>query len=321
METEIHYIKDKSFYSNSKKYNVAYKTKNGILYNGLSEDILYSRIFNKYMGKVNLIFTSPPFPLNRKKKYGNKNGEEYKLWIANFVDRFKELLAPDGSIVMEIGNAWNRGSPTMSTLGIETFLEFINKGDLKLCEEFIAYYKTRLPTPTQWVNVERIRVKDALTHIWWMSKTEKPKANNLKVLQPYSESMKYLLEIKKYNSGKRPSEHHIGEKSFLTDNGGSIPSNLLAVSNSKSNDPYLKFCKMNNIPIHPARMPEEIPTFFIKLLTDPGDIVLDPFAGSNVTGFVAESLGRKWISIEANSIYAKSSKSRFKSTIRGKALE
>jgi len=171
--------------------------------------------------------------------------------------------------------------------------------------------KARLPSPAQWVNVERIRVKDAFTHIWWMALTAKPKADNRRVLTPYSDAMQKLLETKSYNAGKRPSEHSIGAESFLRDNGGAIPSNVITVANTSASDPYLKHCRENNLPLHPARMPFDLAKFFINFLTEPGDLVIDPFGGSNVTGAAAESLGRRWISIEPRAEYADASISRF----------
>jgi DNA modification methylase len=288
-----------------------YKTKLGVMWNDSSETLLKSIHFRKFKGKINLIFTSPPFPLSRKKKYGNFNGDTYKEWLANFAQEFRSLLADNGSLVIEIGNAWTPGRPEMTTLGLESLMQILRYGDFSLCQQFVAYNKAKLPTPTQWVNVERIRVKDSFSNIWWMAKTLYPKANNRKVLVPYSESMKNLLKNGKYNAGSRPSEHHIGERSFLKDNGGAIPANVIEVSNTRSTDRYIKYCKANGITLHPARMPDSIPEFFIKFLTEPGDIVLDPFAGSNVTGAVSEKLGRKWISIEKEFEYAESSIGRF----------
>ena len=288
-----------------------YRTKLGMMWNGSSEYLLKTPYFRKFKGKINLIFTSPPFPLNRKKKYGNYTGEEYKKWIAGFSDDFKSLLADDGSVVIEIGNAWNQGGPEMTTLGLESLMLILKNGDFSLCQQFVAFNRAKLPGPAQWVNVERIRVKDAFSNIWWMGKTTHPKADNRKVLVPYSDSMKNLLKNRQYNAGNRPSEHHIGEASFLKDNGGAIPANVLEVTNTRSTDRYIKYCKANGISLHPARMPDSIPEFFIKFLTEPGDIVLDPFAGSNVTGAVSERLGRKWISIEKELKYAESSVSRF----------
>lgn len=290
---------------------LAYSTDRGVMLQGKAESVLHSPFLKSYLGKVNLVFTSPPFPLNRKKAYGNLNGESYKEWLASFSKTFLEFLKPDGSIVIEIGNSWNPGEPTMSTLGLESLLKFLESGNLKLCQQFVCQNPARLPSPAQWVNVERIRVKDAFTHIWWMSPTARPKANNRNVLTAYSKAMKKLLDTQTYNSGHRPSEHLIGTKSFLRDNGGAIPPNVITAANTRATDPYLAYCKANQIRPHPARMPEQIASFFIEFLTDPDDLVLDPFAGSNVTGAVAESLGRRWISIETRNEYARASKSRF----------
>ena len=276
-----------------------------------AEAALHSDLLKPYIGRVQLVFTSPPFPLNRKKAYGNLQGLDYVEWLATFAMPLRRFLKPNGSIAIEMGNSWKPGEPVMSTLGLESLLAFLERGQLELCQQFICQNPARLPSPAQWVNVERIRVKDAFTHIWWMSPTTRPKANNRHVLTPYSQAMRQLLDTATYNSGKRPSEHSIGAESFLKDHGGAIPPNVLTAANTRAYDPYLQYCKKNDIPLHPARMPTDIAKFFVRFLTDPGDLVLDPFAGSNVTGAVAETLGRRWIGIEANPEYASASKSRF----------
>ena len=291
------------------KHEISYKTKYGIMYHNNCEDIL-STYKNEHT-LVNLIFTSPPFPLNRAKNYGNMTGQEYLEWLKKLAVLFSSVLAEDGSVVIEIGNAWEAGIPIQSTLPLEALLAFKNAGNFKLCQEFIHYNPARLPSPIEWVNKKRIRVKDSFTRIWWLSNSSTPKANNKNVLAPYSKQMKKLLDTGKYNSGKRPSEYDIGEKSFSIDNGGAIPSNVLIASNTVSNDPYLQYCKKHNLDIHPARMPKELPNFFIRFLTDEGDLVLDPFAGSNTTGQIAEELKRHWIAIEAEQKYIDGSKGRF----------
>ena len=290
----------------------AYSTNLGTMFIGTAEQALDGSQFEEYLSSVQLIFTSPPFPLNRKKAYGNFTGEAYASWLASFASRFKRYLCEGGSIVMEIGNAWEQGQPTMSTLALESLLKFLKDGELFLCQQFVCTNPARLPSPAQWVNVDRARLKDAFTHIWWMSPTERPKADNRKVLSPYSSAMKKLLKTKRYNAGKRPSEHSIGSASFLKDNGGAIPSNVIRLSNTSASDPYQQYCRDNNIEPHPARMPLRLAEFFIRFLTEPGDLVMDPFAGSNVTGAAAESLERRWLSIEPVEIYAKASKSRFR---------
>lgn len=281
------------------------------MYRGFAEDVLRSSLTRKYLGKVHLILTSPPFPLNRKKKYGNLQGEEYVDWLASFVPLFRDFLADNGSIVIEMGNAWEPGEPVMSTLALKALLEFLERGDLKLCQQFICHNPARLPTPAQWVNVDRVRVKDAYTHVWWMSPTAQTKADNRRVLKAYSPSMMQLLKSKKYNAGKRPSEHHIGTTSFLKDNRGAIPSNVLTFTNTLSTDPYLHHCKKKHLLLHPARMPMGLASFFIRFLTKPRNLVLDPFAGSNTTGASAEKLKRRWIAIEPNYDYITGSRGRF----------
>ena len=101
---------------------------------------------------------------------------------------------------------------------------------------------------------------------------------------------------------------------FNTDNGGAIPSNLLQIPNSESNSHYLKYCADLAIRSHPARFPSALPEFYIKLLTEPGDLVVDLFAGSNTTGEVAEKLGRRWISMELSKEYLAASVLRFSET-------
>lgn len=298
----------------NRKSEVRYWTHRGVMYLEAAEEILASPSLKRLRGKVQLIFTSPPFPLNRKKRYGNRQGEAYVKWLASFAPLFREFLAPKGSIVMEMGNAWEPGRPVMSTLALEALLAFLRAGDLILCQQFICYNPTRLPTPAQWVNIERIRLKDSYTHLWWMSPHEKPYADNRRVLKPYSKAMLRLFASGKYNSGKRPSEHHIGATSFLRNNSGAIPSNVLTFSNTLATDDYLRYCRDHGFSPHPARMPVGLADFFIRFLTRPHGLVLDPFAGSNTTGAVAERLKRRWISIETNKDYVETSRGRFERT-------
>ncbi len=292
---------------------------------GKAEDVLASDALDPWRGRVQLVFTSPPFPLLRKKKYGNLSGDAFCDWLASFAEPLAKMLTPNGSIVMEIGNGWNPGLPTVSTVGIKALLAFQEAANLHLCQEFICYNPARLPTPAEWVAVRRTRVKDAFTRVWWLSPTPNPKADNRRVLTEYSDSMKKLLKKGTYTGGKRPSEHQIGAESFLTDNGGAIPPNvivppnasdyepqaILPIANTASKNGYHQMCRDQNLPRHPALMPEPLVEFFVRFLTEPNDVVFDPFSGSNTTGSVAERLGREWVGVEADAAYAEASKIRF----------
>jgi DNA modification methylase len=304
-----------NFYARSDEtMRIAYSTKFGRLIHGKAEQALASRSLRKYHGKIDLVFTSPPFPLNRKKKYGNLQGQAYIEWLAGFALKLRPFLKRRGSVVMEVGNAWEPGHPVMSTLSLRALLSFLDTGKFLLCQQFIYNNPSRLPGPAQWVTVERIRVKDSYSHLWWMSPTDRPKATNRRILKPYSEAMEKLLKTKKYNSGTRPSEHRIGKTSFFRRHKGAIPSNVITLSNTENASHYLKYCHKKKLTLHPARMPVGLADFFIKFLTKPGDLVLDPFAGSNTTGASAEALGRRWISIESDKVYVAGSYGRFVKT-------
>jgi len=286
-------------------YTPLYNTDFGQAFNGDSLEVMQSIPDNS----INLILTSPPFALTRQKEYGNKLEQYYIDWFMQFSKHFYRLLTKDGSLVIDLGGAYLPGHPTRSIYQYELLVRLCREQNFFLAQEFFHYNPARLPAPAEWVNVRRIRVKDSVNIVWWLSKIENPKADNRKVLKPYSDSMKALLK-NGYKAQLRPSGHDISNK-FSNDNGGAIPPNLLEIANTESNSYYMKRCKELGIKPHPARFPKDFADFFIKFITDENDVVLDPFAGSNTTGYAAELLQRKWIAIEINESYLQGSKIRF----------
>jgi DNA modification methylase len=283
----------------------AYATKVGACYHGDALDLLRTLKTNS----VSLVLTSPPFALRRQKAYGNVAPAEYGDWFAPFAEEIFRVLRADGSFVFELGGAWNRGSGTRSLYQYDLILRLTREFGFHLAQEFYWYNPSKLPTPAEWVTIRRTRVKDAVNMLWWLSKTESPDADNRRVLKPYSRSMKRLLRDG-YEVAMRPSQHEIS-KHFRRHNGGAIPPNLLEVPNTRSSDEYFKRCRAAGLPIHPARFPTPVPDFFVRFLTLPGQLVVDPFAGSNVTGHVAEKLDRRWLATEINADYVAGSRLRF----------
>ena len=282
------------------------RTDLGVAYWAESENLMELLLDDN---SVDLIMTSPPFGLVRKKEYGNADASDYVDWFRPFAAQFSRVLKPKGSLVIDIGGAWNAGMPTKSLYHYELLLCLCKEFDFHLAQEFFWWNPSKLPSPAEWVNVRRIRVKDAVNNIFWLSPTSFPKASNRRVLTPYSKSMEGLLESG-YRAKKRPSGHDIS-KNFSTDNGAAIPPNLIAVANTESNSHYLRYCKENNLPVHPARFPALIPEYFVRFLTDRDDLVFDPFAGSCVTGEVSEKLRRRWICSEIDEKYLLGAKGRF----------
>lgn len=266
---------------------------------------------------VNLVMTSPPYALHFKKEYGNVDKTEYVDWFRPFGQQIYRVLKPDGSFVLNVGGSYNQGHPTRSLYHFKLLLMLCEEIGFQLAQECFWHNPAKLPTPAEWVNVRRMRIKDAVEYVWWMSKSEWPKANNRKVLVEYSDDMRRLLK-RGYRAKKRPSGHVITVK-FGQDRGGSIPSNLIERGNNESNSDYIRACAQAGYKPHPARFPRALPEFFARFLTDENDVVLDPFGGSNMTGAVAEELGRRWLCFEIREDYLRASRVRFDGLLRSEA--
>jgi DNA modification methylase len=268
---------------------------------------------------VNAVITSPPYALHFKKEYGNVDKANYVSWFLPFAREFFRILRPDGSFVLNIGGSYNKAKPTRSMYLYKLLIELVDTIGFNLAQEFYWYNPAKLPMPAEWVTVRRIRVKDSVEHVWWLSKTPWPRADNRNVLRPYSADM-IRLNRRGIRATVRPSGHNIKSSFDKLAAGGAIPPNVfkedlpsdfLEFGNNAANDPYTLRCKEAGIKIHPARFPAALPEFFLKFLTQEGDVVVDPFAGSNTTGATAEALNRRWIATETVEEYLLASKFRF----------
>lgn len=296
---------------------LVYETKRGRAYRGDSRKLMGSEEIEA--GTVDLIVGSPPYALTHEKDYPNEAAEDYVNWFASFIEGFERVLSDEGSLVVDIGGSYLPGRPERSTYHFELACRLAQ--ELDLCQEFYWFNPAKLPSPAEWVNVRRSRVKDSVNLLLWYAKdASNTKADNRRVLKMYSDSMENLLK-NGYQTGLRPSNHDIGD-GFLEDQGGAIPPNLLgfagsdeneelegspfellfpnliAFSNTASNTRYLRKCREYGIKPHSARYPVTVPAFFIQFLTEDEDTVFDPFAGSNATGEAAERLQRNWISCD-----------------------
>ena len=295
-----------------------YQTACGVAYLGDSLELLRAMP----AASVNLVVTSPPYALHFKKSYGNVSKADYVEWFKPFAAEVLRVLKDDGSFVLNIGGSWNPGAPTRSLYQYKLLIALVEEIGFHLAQECYWYNPAKMPVPAEWVTVRRVRVKDSVEHVWWLSKTKHPKASNLKVLKPYSADM-LRLNARGLRETVRPSGHVINKSWDKMKEAGSIPGNvigelmpdmpddMLKFGNNSANDAYTLRCKEAGIQIHPARFPSALPAFFIKMLTDNGDVVVDIFAGSNTTGATAEKLGRRWIALELLPEYLDGSKFRF----------
>ncbi len=166
------------------KFSPTFETDFGEMYEGDALNVMRGLIAKGRRAK--LIMTSPPFALLRKKAYGNEDADHYINWFMKFSDLYKEILEPDGSLVIDIGGSWLRGLPVRSTYHFELLLRLCRSG-FYLAQEFYHYNPSRLPTPAEWVTIRRLRVKDAVNTVWWLVRDPFTHVNNRRVLRPYSD--------------------------------------------------------------------------------------------------------------------------------------
>jgi DNA modification methylase len=302
----------------------SYTTALGAAYCDDSLNVL--RQLRNANAQVNLVVTSPPYALHFQKQYDRSSKEDYNKWaksdyvkwFVQFASEIYELLPEDGSFVLNIGGSYNKGEPTRSLYHYKLLIALVEEIGFSLAQECFWYNPAKMPMPAEWVTVRRIRIRDSVEYVWWLSKTPWPKADNRRVLREYSKDMK-RLNSKGLEGTTRPGGYVIRPTWSRVDAGGSIPPNvledfaddMLKFGNNAANDVYTLRCKEAGIKPHPARFPAALPEFFIKLLTDEGDLVLDPFAGSNTAGAVAEKLQRRWIAIDKSEEYITTSRYRF----------
>ena len=258
---------------------------------------------------VDLIVTSPPFALLRQKDYGNPSSDAYLDWFRPFAEQFWRVLKPEGSLVLDFGGSWVRGAPQRSLYHFKLLVMLCEEMGFCLAQDMYWWNPSRLPSPAEWVTVRRVRLRDAVNMLMWLSKTPWPKADNRRVLNPYSDRTHRMLRDGT-NVAQRPSGHNVTH-SFERDNKGAIAPNLIAAANTEGNSAYLRYCRDHGIKPHPARFPADVPEFFVRMLTDPSDLVLDPFAGSCTTGEVCERLSRRWVCIDSDEDYLRGAMGRF----------
>jgi len=158
----------------------AYYTPKGATFIGDSQELLEQLAD----GSVNLVITSPPFALQRQKEYGNLDQHEYIDWFLKFARIVQRKLRDDGSFVVDFGGAYMKGVPARSLYNFRVPIRMVDELGFFLAEDFYWFNPSKLPSPIEWVNKRKLRVKDSVNTVWWFSKTEWPKADITEVLSP-----------------------------------------------------------------------------------------------------------------------------------------
>lgn len=280
---------------------------------------------------IDLIVTSPPYLLQAGKKgrannsYTNITDEtSYLDWFLGFCRSAKPKLKETGSLVVNLGNSWAKGRPVQSLYPYRFILGVCDLGYV-LCQEVIWYSRSTLPK-SEYVTVWQERAKDAWEHCFWLAKADRPKAHMGAARTPYSESQ--LRDLRRHKGAELEPRHAVNRPGGSSssnhmdiDHGGALPTTVLEVSRGESTSTYIRSLRRLGLPLHPARFPEGVPSWFIKVLTDPDDLVVDIFGGSSTTGHAAETLGRRWVTIDTDPRYVGGAVARWTGRDLGKTRD
>jgi len=235
---------------------------------------------------VNLIFTSPPYADNRAKTYKGVPIGDYVSWFSPISEELRRVLKADGTFILNIKERAHSGE--RQTYVLELILQLKKQGWL-WTEEYIWHKKNCYPG--KWPN----RFRDAWERCLQFNKQKKFVMYQKEVMQPIgSWSRKRLAQLSE--TDLRRDESRVGSGfgknvSHWVGRGLVYPTNVLHLATECSNRG------------HSASFPVALPTWFIRLFTAKGDVVLDPFIGSGTTAIAALNLGRHYIGIEAMNNY------------------
>jgi site-specific DNA-methyltransferase (cytosine-N4-specific) len=258
-------------------------------------------VFSSLNEPLHLIISSPPYPLRSARAYGNHIGD-YNDFICSSIEPLLRNLVPGGSIVLNVGDVFEEKSPAKSMYVERLILALHDRLSLSLMNRVIWHNPTKPPGPTYWACVNRVQLCGSYEHLLWMTNDpHRVRSDNRRVLEEHTEAHKKLMarggEQRQASYGD--GAYRIRPDSFGAVTAGRIPKDILTRShNCPDTRAYRKFASELGLPAHGAMQPTSIPDFFIRLLTQPDELVADLFSGTGRAGLAAERLGRRWIMSE-----------------------
>lgn len=273
-------------------------------------------VFSAIDSPIHLVVTSPPYPLAKPRAYGNPTEAEYVDWICRMLEPIVKNLVRGGSICLNISNdIFEVGSPARSLYRERLVLALHDRLGLWKMDELVWENKSKAPGPVRWASLERTQLNVVWEPVYWF--TNEPhsiRSNNRRVLQEHTQRH---IDFIKSGGEKRDavfSDGAYGIKAgrFSNETPGRIPRNILSFGHRcAAQTAYKKAAKAMGLPAHGAPFPMKLASFLIEFMSEPGDLVVDPFGGSFTTAHAAERLGRRWLSTDCMVEYVLGSATRF----------
>lgn len=252
---------------------------------------------------VELVLTSAPYPLRQPRAYGNPSCAEYVDFICRVLEPIVPKIAATGSLVLNLSNdVFHERSPARSTYLERVTIALEDRLGLQLMDRIIWQNRSKAPGPIQWASKARNQLNVCWEPCLWLAPDPlRCKADNRRVLEPHSDRHLKLIAGggEKRQAVYGDGAYRIRPGSYAAETAGRIPRNVIEFGHACSiNRAHRAVLKGLGLPTHGAGWPLSVPDFFIRFLTEPGDLVLDLFGGRCMTGLAAEMNGRRWLCVE-----------------------
>lgn len=292
---------------------LAYATSLGIAI--LSDAESFFRGFSE---PVHLGFTSPPYPLQKARAYGGPSDElEWIDFITRVLEPICRNLVSGGSVCLNLGNdIFVPGGKGERSLYQERLVLALNdRLGLKKIDMIPWVNRAKPPGPTEYACKRRTHLSSGWESLYWFSNSPSElRSDNRRVLNEHTmRHKKLLMEGNKRQAVYGDGAYKLRESSYSNQTEGSIPKNVFERGNACADTlAFRKFASKLGLPHHGAMFPTALASFFIKFLTREGDLVIDPFCGSNKTGLAAQRLNRRFVSVDRCAQFLRTSAELFR---------
>ncbi|KZC39844.1 DNA methyltransferase [Rhodanobacter sp. FW510-R12] len=266
---------------------------------------------------IHLVLTSPPYPLRKPRAYGNVPVSEYVDFIVHAIEPLVRTLVRGGSMALNLSNdVFMASSPARSTYLERLIIALEDRLGLQLMDRLPWVNLSKAPGPIAWASKERIHLNVGFEPIIWMCNAPRESfADNRRVLEPHTEKHRQLIAAGgtavegDYSDGA----YRRRAGAFGRETAGRIPKNVLMRGHRCADAMATRRdAQRLGLPPHGAVMPTSVADFLVRYLTEPGQLVVDPFGGKGTTGLAAERAGRRWLICDRVLDYLRAGAERFR---------